>query len=335
MLSAWCLGASAAAAQPQSDARQRQAAAEAYDQGTSAYVANDFDKAAEWFETANRLSPAPPALIQAARAHKQAGHLARAATLGLRLTLEYASDEAAVQAGQDILDELSPKLLRVEVTCDGCALDVDGALQESKSFFTDPDSPHTISASFETGDSTSEVRGAAGDTQTVTLIAPPAASEPEQDADEGSETVAPLDAQLRDESRKPLTPVYTYIGAGLTGALLIGSIVSTIDMNAGVDPYKKAAGAYQDCVAKKDEKSCTRELDAANAKFDAGAATETRSTVLWVATGVVAVATGVIALFLTEWSGDSADHDTPAEAALNFQLVPSAQGLDMLVKGSF
>jgi outer membrane protein assembly factor BamD (BamD/ComL family) len=49
------------------DARQRQAAAEAYDQGTAAYLAGDYEKAAEWFETANRLAPAAPALIQAAR----------------------------------------------------------------------------------------------------------------------------------------------------------------------------------------------------------------------------------------------------------------------------
>src|SRR5436190_20809476 len=85
------------------DARQRQAAAEAYDQGTAAYVAGDYEKAAEWFETANRMSPAAPALIQATRAHQQAGHSARAATLALRLTTEYGSEQAAQQVGQGVL----------------------------------------------------------------------------------------------------------------------------------------------------------------------------------------------------------------------------------------
>src|SRR3954462_14883280 len=81
-------------AQPQSDARQRQAAAEAYDQGTAAYLSGDYEKAAEWFKTANRMSPAAPALIQAARAHQQAGHQSRAATLALRIVTEYPNEAA-------------------------------------------------------------------------------------------------------------------------------------------------------------------------------------------------------------------------------------------------
>src|SRR5690348_3550323 len=46
----------------QSETRERQAAAEAYDQGTASYLSGDFARAAEWFETAHRLSPAAPAL---------------------------------------------------------------------------------------------------------------------------------------------------------------------------------------------------------------------------------------------------------------------------------
>ena len=79
---------------------QRQAAAEAYDQGTAAYLAGDYAKAAEWFETANRLSPAAPALIQAARAHSKPANLPRAATLALRLTHEYPNEPAAVEFGE-------------------------------------------------------------------------------------------------------------------------------------------------------------------------------------------------------------------------------------------
>src|SRR5688572_28785032 len=93
-----CLMVFAAAPRPaaaQSETRERQAAAEAYDQGTVSYVSRDYAKAADWFETANRLSPAAPALIQATRAHQQAGHLTRAATLALRLTLEYANEPGA------------------------------------------------------------------------------------------------------------------------------------------------------------------------------------------------------------------------------------------------
>jgi len=90
------------------DARQRQAAAEAYDQGTAAYVARDYQKAAQWFETANRLSPAAPALIQSTRSHYKAGNLPRAATLALQLTITYASEPTAVEVGENLLDDAAP-----------------------------------------------------------------------------------------------------------------------------------------------------------------------------------------------------------------------------------
>src|SRR6187551_3774396 len=92
LLAAACL----AVAQPAraQDARSRQAAAEAYDQGTAAYLAGEYEKAAEWFETANRLAPAAPALIQAARSLQEAGLKSRAASIALRLTTEYPNDAA-------------------------------------------------------------------------------------------------------------------------------------------------------------------------------------------------------------------------------------------------
>lgn len=80
------------------DARQRQAAAEAYDRGTAAYLDGEFTEAAQWFETANRMAPAAPALMQAIRSHQRAGepdNFTRAATLALRLSQEYAEDPAA------------------------------------------------------------------------------------------------------------------------------------------------------------------------------------------------------------------------------------------------
>ncbi len=45
-------------------------AAAAYEQGQRAFTNGDFSAAAEFFETADRTSPAPQALIQAIRAHR-------------------------------------------------------------------------------------------------------------------------------------------------------------------------------------------------------------------------------------------------------------------------
>jgi tetratricopeptide (TPR) repeat protein len=308
------------------DARQRQAAAEAYDQGTAAYVARDYEKAAQWFETANRLSPAAPALIQSTRSHYKAGNLPRAATLALQLTLSYASEPTALEVGNSLLQETAPKLLRVDVECDGCSLDVDGTLHEFKSFFLPADTAHTVTASFETGERTSEVSGAAGESKSLSFEAPPPPPDvvvpPSPDETDEGETVLGEDGQPRDASRKPLPPLVTFIGAGLTGALLIGSIISTVDVYSRASDYEAAADeANAACRANRPD--CTMLYNRANDLLDDGEPTEMRTTVLWVATGVVGAATAIIALTLTDWSGGD---DEDASALLMQPLLDPVQG---------
>jgi tetratricopeptide (TPR) repeat protein len=311
------------------DARQRQAAAEAYDQGTAAYVARDYEKAAQWFETANRLSPAAPALIQSTRSHYKAGNMPRAATLALQLTTTYASEPTAVEVGESLLQEAAPQLLRVDVECDGCSLDVDGTLQEFKSFFVPPDTAHTVTASFETGERSSEVSGGAGETKTLTFEAPPPPP-PVVDPGEGDEPddtgiIIGDDGKPRDAAKKPLPPLVTYIGAGITGALLIGSIVSTVDVYARASDYEKAADAANAaCRADQGSGNCTTLYNKANDLLEDGEPTEMRTTILWVATGVVGAATAIIAITLTDWSGG--DDDEQASALHLQPLIDPVQG---------
>jgi tetratricopeptide (TPR) repeat protein len=316
-------------AQQQSDARQRQAAAEAYDQGTAAYLSGDYEKAAEWFETANRMSPAAPALIQAARAHQQAGHQSRAATLALRIVTEYPNEAAAVQYAQGLLDQLAAKFVRVDIACDGCTIDVDGTLQESQSFFVDPDVVHVVTASFETGERKGEVSGSAGETKTIEITAPPPMPHPP------TETTDPTHGGMNDNEPKPLPPLVTFIGAGVTAALLGTAIWSRIDTNNGVDPYKKAADAWKGCLDDHggDESKCKSQFGAAKDKYDDGKSKETRNNVLWVATGVAGAATGVIALFFTDWSGEG-DKNAQARAP-RLSLVPTYGGAALWMKGKF
>ncbi|HKU36842.1 MAG TPA: hypothetical protein VJR89_01810 [Polyangiales bacterium] len=312
----------------QSDARKREAAAQAYDQGTTAYVAQDYEKAAEWFENAHRFSPAAPALIQATRAHQQAGHRARAATLALALVQTYPDDEAAAPFAEGVLNDLSGKLVRVDVDCDDCTLSVDNVLQEYHSFFVEPDNEYTVKASFDSGERSEQVSGAAGESKSLTFEAPP--------AEEGSDTLLPP-GQNPAASTKPLSPVFTYVGIGLTAALLVGSIASTADTYSGVDGYNDAADKWKDACETKDmpadAKTCTELHDDANDKLETGQGKETRTTVLWIATGGVAALTTVVALALTDWSGE----DTEQTASQRLRLTAGAtpKGAALTLKGTF
>jgi hypothetical protein len=315
----------------QSEAREREAAAQAYDQGTTAYVAQDYEKAAEWFETANRMSPAAPALIQAARAHQQAGHLARAATLALALVQTYPDDANAVQFGEGVLNDVSGKLVRVDVDCDlECTLDVDGTLQESHSFFVDPDSEHTVTASFESGERREQVSGSAGESKSLSFEAPPEGSEP------GTGPTDPIEP--KDEGGKPLPPGVTYVGIGLTAALLVASIASTLDVYSGVEDYKDAADDWASQCDKPmpdlNMTMCKGLRDDAKGMLDDGKGKETRTTVLWVATGAVAAATTVIALALTDWSGDEALEES-ARRRMQLAAVATDKSAGLILKGVF
>lgn len=327
-----------ASAQEPSDPRQRQAAAEAYDQGTAAYLSGDYAKAAEWFETANRLSPAAPALIQAARSLQQAGQAARAATLSLRLITEYADQPAAVEFGERTLEQLSGQLVRVEVSCDSCTIDVDGTLQEWSAFYVEPDTTHTVIASFETGAQRAEVHAGGGETVPLTFAAPPPPAEgqrPDDDDDRDDGRTGPIDPGVE----KPLPPLVTYIGIGVTAALLGGSIFSTVDTQAGADEYEEAANAWRNAGCANRPKDapmtdqCQDLFDPANELLEDGRGRETRTTILWVATGVSAAATAVIAAFFTNWDGD----ESPSEAARGIKVgvATGPNGAGLTMKGSF
>jgi hypothetical protein len=320
---------SQSAAHAQTEARKREAAAQAYDQGTTAYVAQDYEKAAEWFETANRMSPAAPALIQGARAHQQAGHLARAATLALALVQTYPDDSSATQFGEGVLNDLSAKLVRVDVECDvECTLDVDGTLQENHSFFVDPGDEHTVTASFETGDQRAQVSGSAGESKTLSFEAPPEGTRPPDDE-------AITGGGTDDKSAAPLSPVFTYVGIGLTAALLVGSIASTLDVYSGADDYEEAADKWRKRCSGMDTppNDCDSLHEDAEDKLDDGHGKETRTTVLWVATGAVAAITTVMAVAFTDWSGEEAQET--ASQRLRLAVGATGKSAALTLKGTF
>jgi tetratricopeptide (TPR) repeat protein len=306
------------------DARQRQAAAEAYDRGTAAYLEGAYEEAGQWFETAHRMAPAAPALMQAIRAHEHNDNHARAATLALELTRSYPDDKSAADFASGVLGKHGSSLLRVEVSCDeDCKLDLDGKLQEYLSFFVTPGSAHQLTATFETGSKNASIQGAAGETRNIEFQAPPPPPTPPLSA-----SADVTGASSSDGSRAPLPPLYTWIGVGLTAALGIATLVSGLDARGGVPDYKKAAQDAGDCmrVAGMD---CTAKQANARSLLEDGQDRELRTNVLIGATAFAAVGTGVIALFLTDWS------DGKDGAKTSLSLEPRAGGFNAVLKGRF
>jgi hypothetical protein len=315
----------------QTDAENRKAAAEAYDRGTAAFLAEDFGKAAQWFETAYRLAPAYQALLQAIRANLKAGNKPRAGTLAVEINVKYAAETAAVEYATKTLADIEPTYYRVETSCEGCSLEVDGTLQEYTTFFLEPDIPHTLVAHFETGDVEEEVSGTAGESRMVLFERPKAGP--------GTTPLTPpLSGETGEEGppeedeaggRKPLPPYVTFIAGGVTVALGVATIVVGIDAQAGVKEYEDAAEAAK--TAKKADDPNFEELDkTATDLLEKGQAKETRTNVLIGVTAGAAVATGVIAIFLTDWSGEA-----ESEPEVRMGVTPLAGGGMATIRASF
>ncbi|MCB9598303.1 MAG: hypothetical protein H6719_36655 [Sandaracinaceae bacterium] len=277
-------------------ARDRQSAAEAYDRGTAAYLADDFAEAARWFETADRLAPAAAALVQAVRAHQRAGNAQRAATLALRLQALYPDDRTARTTAQRALAD-ARQFLRVDVTCDqDCTVVVAGAIMGHTSFFLDAGDDHDVTAEFETGPVTQTATGGAGETVALSFEAPPA---PPPVVEPDPVPVEPdpiVEAPAEGGGGVPLAVSITalVITAGL-GGVLIWSGVDTLD---GVPAYE--ANPTAEGLAD-------------------GRSREERTNWLIAGTAVAGAATAILLIF-TDWGGgdgDGNEADTQVEASLD------------------
>ncbi len=275
-------------------ARQRQSAAEAYDRGTGAYLAHDYEGAARWFETAHRLAPAAAALVQAVRAYERAGNDLRVATLGLRLQTLYPDDHAAQRAAQRALRN-APRFFRVDVQCEACTVQLDGSVMETPSFFVEPDTDHVVEAAFETGTRSETVRGAAGEQRALAFEAPPppqevVTHEDETDSQQAESSVVHVEgpAETPAASSGGGVPLGVTIAAMVATAALGGVLIwSGIDTLDGVPAYQ--ANPTAEALAD-------------------GQSREARTNWLIAGTSVMAATTLVLMIF-TDWANGS----TPAQ----------------------
>ncbi|UJR78789.1 hypothetical protein [Sandaracinus amylolyticus] len=298
-------------------AEERQAAADAFDRGTRAYLARDYPRAAQWFETAYRMAPASAALVQAVRSHERAGNTVRAATLALRLRAMHAGDRDADRQSEQTL-RLASQLVRIDVLCDrSCTVELDGTLMEHPSFFVAPSTDHVVRASFSTGPVEQDVAGGeAGATRELRFEAPPAPPEPVAVATPeptAVETTQPTEwaepVQPVESEGAGMSPAFAVTGIALTaisGGVLTWSAIDTLD---GVDAYE--ANPTAEGLAD-------------------GQARETRTNVLiGVTAGLAAVS--VVLMIFTDWDGAPSSDEPSVSAA----LVPTEGGAYGLVGGTF
>lgn len=280
----------------------RRAAAEAYNRGSAAFLAERYDEAARWFETAHRLLPSKAALMQAIYAHRKGQNGLRAGTLSLRLLGQYGDSADARRLAEDEIRARSAQFVRVRIQCQQCEVSVAGRLLEYPELFLPPDTPTRITGHFASGDAGSEVEGKAGESRTVTLEAPALAPRTSHIGAHGAPEVASEDSS----GSAGLSPVWALTAGGLS--LASGAVLgwSLYDMYEGVDAY---------------ENNPTREA------LRDGQARETRSNVLIGITGGLLATTLVLAI-LTDWTGEVAHQESQARnVQVQIGAEPSSDGV--------
>jgi hypothetical protein len=284
----------------------RAEAAEAYDQGTSAYLSERYELAAHWFERAYRLVPTSTALLQAVRAHQRAGNSIRAANLALQLDDEYPSDARSKRIIDDVVKAVKPANVLVRAQCEkACTLELDGALVQHPRFFASPDVEHSLKAAFDDGETSAVVQGSAGTTKKVTLAAP-----------------AP--------PPPPPVPRWAFFSSlGATVALGAVAAWSGIDANKGVSAYESAARSASSPGINSGASPTPQEQ--AQALLDEGRQKERRTNILIGVTAGMAATTAILGVF-TNWKGESRD-------ATSKRIEPSigvgTKGGALAIKGRF
>lgn len=295
-----------------------QAAARAYEEGQLAQLQNDYARAARLFEIAHRAAPAAAAIRSAIRNHRAAGALPRAATLSVIAAREYAEDAETSELTASVLAEANETLGRLEATCEEpCSLSVDGhlvSLSDGQEFsvFVVPGT-HELVARFSNGEQSSSFEVAAAATTTRALEAPVAQAISPDPVDVPD--IDPRDETDENDSLAPppsgLSPVVTYIGAGVTVALAGVFVWSLLDTSSASDDYHASP---------------------TQAGLDDGRGRVLRTGILGAAAGAAGVATVIIAIAATNWEG-SDDDDRASMPAFLPSAWAQADGGGLVLSG--
>jgi len=291
---------------PSTSVGDREKAADAYDQGTSAYLSERYELAAHWFERAYRLVPTSTALLQAVRAHHKAGDSIRAANLALQLRDDYPSDARSKQVTDVVIASAKRTSVLVKAECEEeCTLELDGALIRHPTFFVTPDVEHALKAVFSDGETSVFVQGAAGDIEAVTLGAPAAPPPP------------------------PIPRWAFFSSLGATVALGAVTVWSGIDANNGVGTYESAAQTANSPGINNGGSPTPQEQ--AQSLLEEGRSKERRTNILIGVTAGMAATTAVLGVF-TNWKGESRE---AASKRIEPAIGVSTNGGALTIKGRF
>lgn len=272
-------------------------AARAFRQGQQADLAEQFARAAEFYELADSLAPSPEALRSALRARLRAGHRAAAAGLAELLIRRY-DDQSSRDLADRTLSQLRPGLVRVLVSCDSeCSVLVDGTsavLENAREhrFFVSPGS-HQLVARFEYGEAEPvQMTSRAGREESFSFESPPAPPDPPAGGIGGMGF--------------PGLPTWHFItGASFTVAFTIAATIFGLRTNSLHDDWQLNQG--------------DREL------YDEGTNFQLGTNLLIGAAVTTAVATLVVALF-TDWDGDETEESPEEELPVALEIGPNSIG---------
>ena len=296
----------AAHAEEPPSAERLKSAAEEYDRGRRAFLADDFEGAAVHFENAFRDAPRAETVRLAIRARRKAKQLGRAATLAAIAPQRYPNDPPTAQIAKETLDEAAPALNEYLVDCNAdCAIAADGRVVSQSDaqrhrIFLEP-GPHELGVSFKQGGVARHIDAKRGGKDTLAFEAPASPVTAPVVPVAPPSTMVPVAPEKPTSSTKPFGPAVFFVALGVTAAVGAGTIVSGIDAknNPGVDAVRRA------CAGK--DESCP--------EYQEGKSAETRTNVLLGVTIGAAAITGVIGLFFTQWTSSGPRTD-PRSAGL-------------------
>jgi hypothetical protein len=287
-------------------ADQIQFAAREHDLGYRAYIEDQYDEAASHFENAFFAAPNPAELRSAIRARRDAGELARAATLAAIGLRRFPDDGVTAKVASETIAKARPHVYEVQISSSAkysVAIDEKIVAAErvtESSLFMTP-GPHQLLVSWSDERNTRiPIDAREGGTQSLQLEPPalppptplPAPTPPPPPPVPA--VVVPPPPVAPPPVLKPFDPTVFITGAALTAVgagLIVWSGIDALN-NPGTAAVRNAcSGGYN--------AGCQYELGL-------GQSAQLRTNVFIAVTSGFAAATAVIGIFLTQWSPPAA-----------------------------
>ncbi len=310
-------------AQPPPGADQIQFAAREHDLGYRAYLDKEYDEAASHFENAFFAAPNPAELRSAVRARRDAGELARAASLAAIGLVRFPDDPATNKVAAEVMAQARPHVYEIRISSPveySIAVDAKVATAErakDSRIFVNPGAHELLVSWPDDRNARIPIDATEGGSESLQLDPPPLAPTSPGPAPNvplpppAHRELSPVAAViLAPEATKPLHPVVFIAGAALT------TVAAGFAIGFGIvaENSPGASAVRQSCVG----------LGMDCPSYQQGLRAQLRTNVLLATTGVLAVVTAVVGVFFTEWSDPAS---RPAGSPVGASGGPGTSGL--------